>query len=46
MKIAKMILFSIRNLWGSLFNSLDKFSPDFMEIREQPPQQKREDLFE
>ena len=31
--------------WESLFNSLSLFSDDFMEDREQPPQQEREDLF-
>ena len=41
-----VILFSIRNPWESLFNSLNKFSADFMESREQPPQQEREDIFE
>ena len=28
--------------WAGLFDSLDKFSDDFMESREQPPQQARE----
>jgi antitoxin VapB len=41
-----VILFSIRDPWESLVNSLDKFSSDFMESREQPPQQEREDIFE
>lgn len=32
--------------WESLFNSLNKFSEDFMENREQPLPQLREKLFE
>lgn len=32
--------------WQSLFDSLDKFSDDFMEQREQPALQERESLFE
>ena len=32
--------------WQSLFDSLDKFSDDFMEKREQPALQERESLFE
>lgn len=39
------ILLPIQNPWQSLFESLDKFSKDFMEEREQPEQQKREDIF-
>lgn len=31
--------------WESLRNSLTKFSKDFMETREQPKEQEREDLF-
>lgn len=31
--------------WQSLFDSLDKFSVDFMENREQPPVQTRENPF-
>jgi antitoxin VapB len=30
--------------WDTLLASLSKFSPDFMEEREQPPQQERESL--
>ncbi len=30
--------------WDTLFSALDQFSPDFMEHREQPPVQEREDL--
>ena len=34
------------NSWGALFDSLDKFSDDYMTERDQPAQQKREALFE
>ncbi len=40
-----IILIPLKTPWKSLFNSLDKFSDDFMEAREQPEQQHREDLF-
>ena len=30
--------------WASLANSLDQFTDDYMEIREQPPQDSREPL--
>jgi antitoxin VapB len=39
------VLLPIQNPWQPLFDSLNKFSPDFMEDREQPTQQDREDLF-
>ena len=39
------VLLPIDNPWAPFFNSLNKFSPDFMSTREQPAQQKREDLF-
>ena len=32
--------------WQTLFDSLDQFSDDFMESREQPEQQVRESLWE
>lgn len=32
--------------WQTLFESLDMFSDDFMESREQPEMQEREELFE
>ena len=32
--------------WQSLFDSLSLFSEDFMDTREQPPIQTREELFE
>ena len=34
-------MISTENLWDSLFNSLDKFSDDFMAEREQPELQVR-----
>ncbi|MCX7115546.1 MAG: type II toxin-antitoxin system VapB family antitoxin [Gammaproteobacteria bacterium] len=40
-----IIMFPIENPWGSLVNSLSKFSSDFMEARNQPKQQDRDDLF-
>lgn len=40
------VLLPIEDPWQPLFNSLDKFTPDFMDIRDQPEaQQDREDLF-
>ncbi len=33
------------NSWSALFDSLDKFSDDYMSERGQPAQQKRETLF-
>ena len=36
------VLLPIENPWESLFHSLDKFSDDFMESRNQPEQQNRE----
>jgi len=38
------ILIPIDNPWEPLFESIDKFSPDFMESRDQPDHQER-DLF-
>lgn len=40
------ILFPVTNPWKSLINSLNKFSKDFMETREQSAQQKREEMFQ
>jgi len=40
-----IILLPMKNPWSPLLNSLDKFSSDFMDTREQPDQQNREDLF-
>ena len=39
------ILLPTDNPWESLFNSLNKFSDDFMTERNQPAQQEREELF-
>jgi antitoxin VapB len=41
-----VILIPYHDTWQSLFDSLDQFSDDFMETREQPAQQDRESLFE
>ncbi|MFQ5611181.1 MAG: antitoxin [Anaerolineae bacterium] len=41
-----VILIPYQDSWQSLFQSLDQFSDDFMEIREQPARQERECLFE
>lgn len=40
-----IILISKQNYYDCLWNSLDLFSDDFMDYREQLPIQKREDLF-
>jgi antitoxin VapB len=37
-----IILINKLNPWTSLFESLDQFSDDFMETREQPPLDSRE----
>jgi len=37
-----VILIPAKESWETLFNSLDKFSPDFMSERKQPKTQKRE----
>jgi antitoxin VapB len=39
------ILIPVKNSWQSLFDSIHQFSDDFMNTREQPKQQEREDLF-
>jgi antitoxin VapB len=39
------ILIPMTNPWKPLFDSLNKFSDDFMETREQPEHQDREDIF-
>ncbi len=41
-----VILLPYRNPWEPLVESLDMFSDDFMETRDQPPLQARGDLFE
>ena len=44
---AAVVLLPFHHPWSCLFESLDKFSDDFMERREQPlEQQRRERLFE
>ncbi len=39
------ILLPVDNPWKSLFDSLSKFSDDFMCTRKQPKQQDRKDIF-
>jgi antitoxin VapB len=41
-----VILLPEKGSWLPLFESLSKFSEDFMETREQPNQQRRKGLFE
>jgi antitoxin VapB len=41
-----VILIPYQNPWQSLFDSLDQFSDDFIESREQPAPQNRENIFE
>jgi antitoxin VapB len=46
-KVGNVILLIPKdNPWQSLFSSLELFSDDFMEQREQPSQPEREALFE
>jgi antitoxin VapB len=40
------LLIPAHSAWDIMMDSLDKFSDDFMEDREQPPMQEREDIFE
>ncbi len=40
-----IILTPKNNPWQTLGNSFDLFSDDFMETREQPPSQEKEELF-
>ena len=40
-----VVLIPYQDSWQTLFESLDHFSDDFMEVREQPPTQHRESLF-
>ncbi|MDR3491279.1 MAG: type II toxin-antitoxin system VapB family antitoxin [Gammaproteobacteria bacterium] len=40
-----IILLPVKNPWAPLFESISKFSDDFMNTREQPKQQDREDIF-
>jgi len=39
-----VVLIPIKNSWAPLINSLDEFSSDFMNDRQQPESQKREDF--
>ena len=41
-----VLLLPEQNSWQGLFDSLIQFSDDFMESRQQPDLQEREDLFE
>jgi antitoxin VapB len=41
-----VVLIPERDSWQTLFDSLERFSDDFMESRNQPKQQVREGLFE
>ena len=41
-----VVLLPYHDSWQSLLESIDRFSDDFMDDREQPPQQQRESLFE
>ena len=40
-----VVLIPHQESWQSLFDSLDQFSGDFMETRDQPEQQARESIF-
>jgi antitoxin VapB len=41
-----VILLPYQKPWQTLVDSLTQFSDDFLSERDQPPMQKREDLFE
>lgn len=41
-----VLLIPEQDSWRSMIESLDRFTNDFMEERNQPPIQQREDLFE
>ncbi len=41
-----VVLLPVEGAWETLFESLSEFSSDFMEEREQPPMQIRDDAFE
>lgn len=41
-----LVLIPEDQAWDLLFESLDEFSDDFMEERNQPPQQYRKEMFE
>ncbi len=40
-----VVLIPANHSWDVLIHSLNKFSTDFMDVRNQPEQQSREDLF-
>ncbi|MCP5101681.1 MAG: antitoxin [Chloroflexi bacterium] len=40
-----VVLLPFADAWDTLFESLEMFTPDFMEERNQPEPQSREDLF-
>ena len=40
-----VVLIPYQDSWETLFESLDQFSDDFMNERDQPAPQEREDLF-
>lgn len=41
-----VVLLPYHDSWQTLFESLDQFSDDFMDQRDQPDQQHRESMFE
>ena len=41
-----VVLLPEQDSWNTLFDSLDRFSDDFMNERSQPETQKREDIFD
>jgi antitoxin VapB len=43
---SSVVLIPYQRPWQTLFESLDQFSDDFMESRQQPIPQEREHLFE
>ncbi len=40
-----VILYPITTKWNALIDSLDKFSDDFLTVREQPAMENREEMF-
>ena len=43
-RLGDAVILQPKKSWNTLFDSLEQFSPDFMEEREQGPIQEREDL--
>ena len=41
-----VVLIPVERSWDTLFDSLDKFTDDFMTHRNQPPMQERAQLFD